>query len=539
MRWICWVEIQGLYAAAAREAGLAEAERPVVVLRGGRVFDGCREAFAAGLRLGSPARQVLCDVPGATVVEWADVDATARARAFWDRCLAHTPYVEPVEPHQALLGLPLPDDPDGLPGGWAPGGWAPGGWAPGGWAPGGWAPGGRAPGGRAPGGWAPGGWAPGGWAPGGWAPGGRAQGAEGGRRQAADRRLQAELKALAEAAASFGFAAFAGAGSSRVVARAAARALRAEFLEWRPGTAPQRLEGAQVIAPRQAGGGGIGSRHAGGLAIGRPEGGREDAGRRAGVRRLEGPAVRIAIVSPGAEARFLAPLPVTFLPLPPEVQRRLQQLGITRIGEAARVSEDEWARQLGLQGRQISRWSRGIDPEPVKPAWPPRRLARRSELGGVRDRDPLERELSRSAALLAAQLDRRGEGCQQVGLILELADGRVLHAERTLPRLRHTAYPIQQGLHALLTQLLDGLRESVEVAAVTAEVGLIGPVDWRQMELWDDRLLRERRERIEGALSLLHQRFPARVIGLGMHTPTSWREQMLQYADPYRWSRKA
>lgn len=446
MQWVCWVEIQGLYAAAAREAGLVEKGRPVAVLRGGRVFDGCREAFAAGLQPGSPARQVLRDVPGAAVVEWADVDAAARARAFWDRCLAHTPYVEPVEPHQVLLGLPLPDDPGGP-------------------------------------------------------PGGRAQGAEGGRGQAADRRLQAELKALAEAAASFGFAAFAGAGSSRVVARAAARALRAEFLGRRPGTAPQRLEGAQVIAPR----------HAGGLVI----------------------------VPPGAEARFLAPLPVGLLPLPPEVQRRLQQLGITRIGEAARVSEDEWARQLGPQGRQVSRWSRGIDPEPVKPAWPPRRLARRSELGGVRDRDPLERELSRSAALLAAQLERQGEGCQQVGLILELADGRVLHAERTLPRLRHTAYPIQQGLQALLAQVLDGLGEPVEIAAVTAEVGLIGPVDWRQMELWDDRLLRERRERIEGALSLLHQRFPARVVGLGMRTPTSWKEQMLQYTDPYRWPRKA
>ena len=482
MRWICWIEIQGLYAAAAREAGLAGSERPIAVLRGGRVFDGCREAFAAGLQLGSPARQVLRDVPGAAVVEWADVDAAARARAFWDRCLAHTPYVEPVEPHQVLLGLPLPDGPDDPPEGRVPGG--------------------------------------------------RAQGAMSGQ-------LQKELRALAEAAASFGFAAFTGAGASRLVARVAARALRAEFLERRPGTAPQRLEGAQVVAPRQAGGGGVGGRQAGGLALGPSTGGREAAGRHTGVRRAEGPGVQIAIVSPGAEARFLASLPIGFLPLPPEVYRRLRQLGIAHIGEAARVSEDEWVRQLGPQGRIVARWSRGIDPEPVKPAWPPRRLARRSELGGVRDRDPLERELSRSAALLAAQLDRRGEGCQQVGLILELADGRVLHAERTLPRLRHTAYPIQQGLLTLLAQVLDGLGEPVEIAAVTAEVGLIGPVDWRQMELWDDRLRRERQERIEGALALLHQRFPARVIGLGVRTPPSWREQMLQYADPYRWSRKA
>lgn len=431
MRWICWIEVQGLYAAAAREAGLAGAERPIVILREGRVFDGCREAFAAGLQLGSPARQVLRDVPGAAVVEWADVDIAARARAFWDRCLAYTPYVEPVEPHQVLLGLPLPDGPDG-----------------------------------------------------------RAQGG-------ISRRLLEEVQALAEAAASFGFAAFAGAGASRLVARVAARALRAEFLERRPGMAPQRLEGAKRVGHR------------------------------------------IAIVPPGQEARFLAPLPIGFLPFPPEVQHRLQQLGIARIGEAAQVSEDEWVRQMGPQGRLVARWSRGIDPEPVKPAWPPRRLARRAELGGVRDRDLLERELSRSAALLAAQLERRGEGCQQVGLILELAGGRVLRAERTLPRLRHTAYSIQQGLHALLARMLDGLGEPAEIAAVTAEVGLIGPVDWRQMELWDDRLRRERQERIEGALALLHQRFPARVIGLGMRTPPSWREQMLQYADPYRWSRKA
>lgn len=483
MRWICWVEIQGLYAAAVREAGLAEGGRPIAVLRGGRVFDGCREAFAAGLQLGSPARQVLRDVPRAALVEFADVDAAARARAFWDRCLAHTPYVEPVEPHQVLLDLPLPDGPDG-------------------------------------------------------SAGGRAQGR-------VSRRLQEEVRALAEAAASFGFAVFVGVGTSRLVARAAARALRAEFLERRPGTLPQRLEAVRLAGPRPAGSGQTGGRQAGVGQVGVCQagvgqaGGRQAGDRQAGIGQAERPALQIAIVPPGEEARFLAPLPIGFLPCPPEVRRRLRQLGLARIGEAAQVSEDEWVRQLGPQGRMVARWSRGIDPEPVKPAWPPRRLARRSELGGVRDRDPLERELSRSAALLAAQLDRRGEGCQLVGLILELADGRVLHAERTLPRLRHTAYPIQQGLHTLLAQVLDGLGEPPEVAAVTAEVGLIGPVDWRQMELWDDRLRRERQERIEGALALLHERFPARVIGLGLRTPLSWREQMLQYADPYRWSRKA
>ena len=62
---------------------------------------------------------------------------------------------------------------------------------------------------------------------------------------------------------------------------------------------------------------------------------------------------------------------------------------------------------IGLVVETGCRYAGSLEyPEPVKPAWPPRRLARRSELGGVRDRDPLERELSRSAALL---VDRRGK----------------------------------------------------------------------------------------------------------------------------------
>lgn len=430
MQWVCWVEIQGLYAAAAQAAGLVEAGRPVAVIRGGRVFDGCREAFVAGLQLGGPAHQVLRDVPRAVQVDWAEIDAGRVARTFWDRCLAHTPYVEPVEPHQVLLALPLPEGHGG-------------------------------------------------------------------------RRLQQEVKGLVEEASSFGFVAFAGVGASRLVARAAAQALREDYLLRRPGAA---------VGP--------------GLHTA--------AGQRSPESRL------IAIVPPGEEARFLAPLPIHHLPCPPEVRRRLVQLGLKQIGEAARVAEAEWVRQLGGYGRQIFRWSHGIDPEPVKPAYPPRRFTHRTELGtGLRDRDLLERELNRSARLLAGQLERRGEGGQLVALVLELADGQVLHAERTLPRLQHTAYPLQQGLLALLGQLLGSLACEVEVTAVTAEVGLIGPIDWRQMELWDDQLRRERQERLEGALALLRERFPGRVIGLGPRSEPSWREQMLQYADPYRWPRKA
>ncbi|MFZ5814799.1 MAG: Y-family DNA polymerase [Bacillota bacterium] len=415
MQWICSVEIQGLYAAAARAAGLAEEGRPVVVVRNGRVFDGCREAFAAGLLLGSPVHQVLRDVPRAVQLDWTEIDASRRARSWWDECLGHTPYLEPGEPHQLLLALPTPE-------------------------------------------------------------------------AGVTKALRAEVNQLAERAATYGFVAFVGVGSSRLVARAAMLACKEGYLLRRPGM----------------------------------------AGRSGGE--------RVAIVPLGEEERFLAPLPLAYLPSPPEVKRRIARLGLRTVGEAARVPEGEWVRQLGPQGRQLWLWSRGIDPEPVRPAYPPRRLTRRIEFQGeVRERDLLERELNRAAQPLVKQLALRGEGCQLVALVLELAGGEALHVERVLPKLQQSAFPIQQGLQTLLGQLLDG-REELEATAVTAEVGLIGPMPWQQMDLWEDRLLRERRERLEQALALLHERFPGRVIGLGPRSEPSWREQMLQYADPYRWS---
>jgi len=415
MQWVCSIEIQGVYAAAARAAGLVPEGRPVVVMREGRVFDGCRDAFAAGLLVGSPAHQVLRDVPRAVQIDHGDLSVLDWIRPWWDRCASQTPYVEPLEPHQLLLGLPTPDS-------------------------------------------------------------------------SVSRALKAEVNQLVEAAAAFGFVAFAGVGSSRLIARAACQAAREGYLIRRPGMKPT------------------------------------------------GNGERLQIVPLGEEAHFLAPLPIHYLPVPHDLRRRLLRLGLTSIGEAARVPEGEWVRQLGPQGRQVALLSRGIDHEQVRPAYPPRRLTRRIEFGTeLRERDLLEQHLNRAVQPLVRQLESRGEGAQLVSLVLERSQGAALHGERTLAKLQQAAYPIQQALQILLDQVLAGLEGEPDVTALTAEVGLIGPMPWQQMDLWDDRIRRERQERLERALSLLHERFPGRVVSIGPRTESTWREQMLQFADPYRW----
>lgn len=432
MRWVCYIEVQGLYAAVARQAGLAPADRPVVVLRDGRVIDGCREAFAGGLVLGSPARQALRDVPHAAAVEAGACDGAAAARSWWDRCLDHTPYIEPTGLNQVFLCVPAP---------------------------------------------------------------GSALTAE----------LKAEVAQLMEKAAAYGFVAFAGVGPSRLVARAAALACKDSWLMRRPG-APGRSQAPATVA----------------------------------------------YVEPGEEERCLAPLPVDYLPAPAEVLRRLTRLGIRRIGEIARIAEGEWLRQFGLLGRQVALWSRGVDNEPVKPCYPARTLDRRVEFADeVRDRDHLEQVLARSAGFLANRLEARGEGCQQVSLTVERADGPPVAVARTLAKLQSEVYPLRQALQALLGEALRqagategpgaaaGWDSGIPVTALTVELGLIGPMPVVQMDLWDDRVRRERDERLHRALTLLHERFPTRMVGLGPRQDLSWKEQMLGFNDPYRWTARS
>lgn len=430
MQWVCYTEVQGLYAGAARQAGLAPADRPVVIIREGRVFDGCRDAFVSGLTLGAPARQAMRDAPRAVLIEWEQLDATPVATAWWDRALQYTPYVEPDMEHQLFLALPSPG-------------------------------------------------------------------------QAVTPALKAEVAALHGLAGEAGFAAFTGVAPSRLLARAAALACRERWLLRRPGQ--------QGYAE---------------------------------------PAAQLAFVLSGEEARFLAPLPVSYLPAAPEAQRRLARLGIRTIGEVARIGESEWVRQLGPLGRQLSQWSRGIDSEPVKPAYPPRTLEKRVEFAGeVRDRDHLEQVITRHAAALVRQLAGKGEGCQQVGLLVERADGAPVQLSRTLAKLQQTAYPVQQALRTLLEQVLvaaapagegpgaaAGWDAGIPVTAVMVSVGLIGPMPWQQLDLWDDSGRSEREERLQRALTLLHERFPARIVGLGLRDQVSFREQMLQFSDPYRWA---
>jgi nucleotidyltransferase/DNA polymerase involved in DNA repair len=66
-----------------------------------------------------------------------------------------------------------------------------------------------------------------------------------------------------------------------------------------------------------------------------------------------------------SDARFLAPLPLDWLPLSDEIRRRLRLLGLPTLGRFAALPSPSVAEQFGPESLAAWRWARGQDERPV------------------------------------------------------------------------------------------------------------------------------------------------------------------------------
>jgi DNA polymerase-4 len=79
-----------------------------------------------------------------------------------------------------------------------------------------------------------------------------------------------------------------------------------------------------------------------------------------------------ARIDAGSEVGFLAPLPIAVLDaVNGKMKKRLNELGVSTVGQLAMIPERLLVRQFGPVGSLISKQSRGIDPSQVNAAYPP------------------------------------------------------------------------------------------------------------------------------------------------------------------------
>jgi len=149
----------------------------------------------------------------------------------------------------------------------------------------------------------------------------------------------------------------------------------------------------------------------------------------------------LVIVPRGNERTFLAPLPAGRLwGVGPRGEERLRRLGVSTIGELARVDVRVLTNIFGRWGALLHDLANGVDERPVQPARVAKSVAREVTFEtDVDARAALEETLTTLAVAVAERLQHRGLKGRTVALKLRLADFTTLSRQRTF------GYPVDDA----------------------------------------------------------------------------------------------
>jgi len=130
------------------------------------------------------------------------------------------------------------------------------------------------------------------------------------------------------------------------------------------------------------------------------------------------------IVSDEKAKEFLAPLPLTLLPLEEGRREELEQLGVKKIGQLAGLPGAAVAERLGPDGRRAHSLARGEDTTKVRARRPPAEIAERLEFPeAVGNELTLRRALAALLDRILARSERSGREIRKVALSARLVGG--------------------------------------------------------------------------------------------------------------------
>ena len=179
----------------------------------------------------------------------------------------------------------------------------------------------------------------------------------------------------------------------------------------------------------------------------------------------------ITVVPAGAEADFLAPLPLRALPgVGPRAEERLTRSGLGTIGDLAALADDELGRLVpGSLGPLLRERARGVDRRAVA-----RERALRISIGqeetfehDVADPVRLHEELERMMAAVVEYLGRDGRGARTVTVKLRYPDWALA------TRARSVAVPVRDRTllvelaHAALDRALGDRQPPIRLLGVS------------------------------------------------------------------------
>lgn len=219
--------------------------------------------------------------------------------------------------------------------------------------------------------------------------------------------------------------------------------------------------------------------------------------------RGSGPPMALTLVPPGAEAAFLAPLPIAELwGVGPKTAAQLAALGIETIGDLARWPEADLIRRFGQHGRDLAHRARGEDDRPVTPEHEVKSVSHETTFErDLSDRDALCRTLRGLAEGVGRRLRQAGLRGNIIRLKLRWADFSTITRQTALPQPTDLDAEIAEAAIALFDKAW-----SVGRPVRLIGVGVSGFQDpAQQLGLWETPS--EKGHRLQEALDDVRERF--------------------------------
>jgi DNA polymerase-4 len=157
---------------------------------------------------------------------------------------------------------------------------------------------------------------------------------------------------------------------------------------------------------------------------------------------------------------FLAAKPVRILPgVGAAAAKRLEQAGITLVGDIARMDGARMIAMLGGEGYRLHQLSLGIDPRPISADHETKSVSAETTLeSDVASFTELEPILWRMCEKTAMRMKKKGFSGRTATLKLKTADFRSLTRSRQLPEPTQIAQRFFAPLREMLAEACDGTR---------------------------------------------------------------------------------
>jgi len=183
----------------------------------------------------------------------------------------------------------------------------------------------------------------------------------------------------------------------------------------------------------------------------------------------------LAIVQPGAEAAYLAPLDVGKLwGVGPKSRARLHEAGIERIGQIASLEDARLYELFGRGGRGMRDLAQGIDERPVESDRETRSVSSETTFEyDVREEERLAETIRELATDVAERLQKHGLWAATIGVKVKRADFTIVGRQTTFAEPTADAAAISDAaIHCLHRAELAGAPVrliGVRVAGLTME----------------------------------------------------------------------